>query len=190
MKRNKFKDVDRLILYVKLNKVDKIVEHYKLLGWELVEKAENNKYEDLIDLTFERDHKIENKDELQLLQVYMEDKLNDIGKTERRKHAKSTAMSLVLGPLTLAAILCGLILIFEMKGVAVWVSAAVLFVFALINIILMAVFLPITIRREKNLFQERTVMLEAELDKICKQAKILLGEENGNIEKRGKETQN
>jgi len=74
--------------------------------------------------------------------------------------------------------------------VAVWVSAAVLFVFALINIILMAVFLPITIRREKNLFQERTVMLEAELDKICKQAKILLGEENGNIEKRGKETQN
>ena len=63
MKINDYINYDSLKLYVKKNKSKEIIEHYKLFGWELAEEFENKKYEDILDLTFCRAHKIENKDE-------------------------------------------------------------------------------------------------------------------------------
>ena len=81
---------DNLTLYVKKNKVEEIVQHYEIFGWQLVKSVENDRYEDLVDLTFVRPHKIENKDDLQLYQVFMEEKLNEAAKAQRRRHIWST----------------------------------------------------------------------------------------------------
>ena len=183
-------EVDRLILYVKLSKVDEIVERYKLLGWNLVEKAENRLFEDLLDLTFERNHKIENKDDLQLMQIYMEDKLNAIGKVERRRHAKSTSLSLILGPLALVAILTGLIVIFQVSTAFVWTIASILFSLALVCVVLLAVLLPRLIKKENKTFEKRNLILHTELDHICNRAKLLLGEDNGNLKEEAQKAKN
>ena len=69
-------EYDELRLYVKKTKKDEIVNHYKVFGWNLVSINENKRYEDIVDLEFKRPHKIKEKDELQLLQVYMEENVN------------------------------------------------------------------------------------------------------------------
>ena len=77
---NKF---DTLNLFVKKIKRQDVVDTYTSLGWKLLTEKENDRYEDIIDLTFLRPHKIQNKDQLQLMQVYTEDNLNEIAKLEK-----------------------------------------------------------------------------------------------------------
>ena len=55
-----YKDFDKLSLYVKKYKAEEIIKHYKNFNWKLVSESENKKYEDIVDLTFIRKHKIEN----------------------------------------------------------------------------------------------------------------------------------
>ena len=109
MKINDYINYDSLKLYVKKNKSKEIIEHYKLFGWEVLEEFENKKYEDILDLTFCRPHKIKNKDELQLLQVYMEERLNEQAKIEKHKHSKTTSIGLCLGVIGVGLITLGLL---------------------------------------------------------------------------------
>ena len=110
MKIDNYKEYDTLTLYVKKNKSTGIIKHYKIFGWELVEEADNNMYADLVDLTFIRSHKIKNKDELQLQQVYMEETLNKLGKLDKFKHAKSASVGLSVGTIILAFIVFAVII--------------------------------------------------------------------------------
>ena len=69
MQQIDYENYDTLNLYVKKIKAEEIKERYKNFGWILFNEQENATYEDILDLTFTRPHKIENKDELQLMQV-------------------------------------------------------------------------------------------------------------------------
>jgi len=165
----KNKDYDYLTLYAKKNKVKEVVKNYEIFGWELVSEAENNKYEDILDLSFVRPHKINNKDELQLRQVYMEDRLNELGKLERHKNSKATAFGLIMGPLFLV-LLIGAIYLF-VKKVTLW--AGILSVLSIISLTLGLVFLPKIIKNEKKKYLLKTSNLNRELDEILTKVKQL-----------------
>lgn len=170
-----YKDFDKLSLYVKKYKAEEIIEHYKKFKWKLVDQSENNRYEDIIDLTFIREHKIENKDELQLLQVYMEERLNNVGKLEKNKNAKSTSFGLFFGAIGTFLFIFGLMCCFQCFLLLNLFTSIVFSCIGLILIIICAIFLPKIIKKEKSDFIFNKKKVEKEIDDICNKALSLTG---------------
>lgn len=175
MKTKTYNDFDTLKLFVKKDKYEEIVSNYKTFGWELAEKKENNKYEDIFDLTFERPHKIENKDELQLMQVYMEEKLNNLAKLERNKHPKTTSYGLIFGTFGLLFLLNGLLHIFNITPSIGLVGGIVMASFGLIFLISTAIVIPKLFKKENVYFETKSNQYKFEIVEICKKASSLSG---------------
>lgn len=104
-------DKDNLHLYAKKSKLNLVEECYESLGWQKTAQEENKRYDDLVDLSFERPHKINNKDDLQLLQIHMEHHLNKLGRIERRKYFKSLIFGVSLCILGLYMLLSGVLML-------------------------------------------------------------------------------
>ena len=111
MEITNYNEFDTLEIYAKKDKSKHVKACYQSFAWSVVEEKENDRYGDTIDLTFQRPHKLKNKDELQLMQVYMEDSLNKYGSLERQKHAKSTICGITFGLLSLLVLIVGIILL-------------------------------------------------------------------------------
>ena len=171
----KNKDIDSLTIYAKKTKSKEIIKNYKTFGWHLKSESENNQYEDISDLTFYREHKIKNKDELQLLQVYMEDKLNEIGKIEKYKNSKSTAFGLFFGIISLALIIFGTLFGFKIIVGASIASSIIMSCIGIIFLILTLIFVPILSKKERACFNSRHTQLENELQEIINKATFLSG---------------
>lgn len=92
-----YNNYDKIDVYAKKFKTETIVSCYESFGWKLVNISDNDKYEDLNDITFVRPHKIPNKDFLQYNQIEMENILNKMGKLEKNKHSVTTIVGLCLG---------------------------------------------------------------------------------------------
>lgn len=168
-------DYDNLTLFVKKKKAKEIVEHYNLFGWELVKAEENDLYEDLVDLSFIRPHKIENKDDLQLLQVYMEEKLNEAAKAQRRRYEKSTILGLTAG--IFGAMLIGFGLLISLASTLLDFAWGIVFAsMGAVLLILSFSFLPKMIKKERVTYQKKKIILDEEIDAICEQAVKLRGE--------------
>ncbi len=175
MKQNDYNNYDTLQLYVKKCKMDEIISRYKIFGWDVIESSDNAQYEDIVDITLLRPHKIDSKDELQLMQVYMEERLNAIAKIERNKHAKTTAIGLCLGVAALAVIiisilnLCRLLLDYNI------VISIIMLSIGIIGLIIEVIMLPRLYKKENAQCLVKKHILERELDIICNNVKNLSG---------------
>ena len=178
-KTKDYKNFDTITLYVKKRKVKKIIEYYKLLGWELESRKHNKHYADLSDLVFCRPHKIENKDELQLLQVYLEDKLNAEGKNEKDRHIKSKCFIVTFGVLGFLFFVFGLLMCFNIfaLGLGFGISFCTL---AFVLLVVGVTFLPKLFKKEKIVFEQKKTIISKEIQEICKKAKSLKGGKNEN----------
>ena len=175
MKTNNYKEFDKLHVYVKKGLSSNIIEYYKLLGWQFENEKENERYEDIVDLSFYRSHNIENKDELQLMQVYMEERLNALGKIQSRKHSISTALALCFGVIGLGFLTLGILSILNILtflGLAVGITLTAL---GMILLISGSIFIPKIIKKEREKFNVNHERLNSELDELCKKAKALTG---------------
>lgn len=169
---NKF---DKMSLFVKKDMKDEIIKNYNDFGWELVNVKPNFLYDDIVDLTFKRSHYISNKDDLQLLQVYMEDKLNELGKVNKNRNAKSTIFALILGLFGVSFIVCSAIFFLNMQHSSrIFLSSLSLAVGVCLGIVL-ALFYPKLRKRENEKFIQKTAFLEKELKNFCVRAKKLRG---------------
>lgn len=179
MRINDYKNYDVLNLYVKRNKLEDIINKYSIFGWELEKQEDNKQYEDIVDLTFVRPHKIKNKDEVQLLQVYMEERLNKVGQLERNKNAKTTSLALIFGVIGIALLSLGALdLIFRFFGI--WFATDIVFLVLGIILALTGAFVvPKTYKKEKVDFDSKISVLELEIDNICERVKTLMGGKNG-----------
>ena len=179
MKNNDYKNFDSLTLFVKESKVDEIVKHYKDFGWELIDKCENERYEDTIDLTFSRPHKINNKDEIQLRQVYMEEYLNALGKLDRHKHSKTTAIGLCMGSIIATLLVLGVWLLVAGNTTTTFVFGVVLLSLSLIFCVVEIFLLIKLFKKEKEYYIVESRRLEKEVNDICSKVRVLLGDDNG-----------
>ncbi len=169
---------DYLELYVKKAKAQHLVDQYRLFGWTLEHSQKNAHYEDLVDLTFSREHNIAKKDDLQLLQVYMEERVNATAKKEHNKHALSTTLGLCLGVLGLAMIILGVLILTRILTYEL-VSAIVLLFLGGASVVLNAVFIPKIVKRENSSFRAFYDKNMTEIAQINNAAKSLLGGNNG-----------
>lgn len=177
MKKSNYKDYDTLTLYVKKNKSKKIIDYYKIFGWELVKEDENRRYEDLTDLTFTRPHKIKNKDDLQLQQVYMEETLNQIGRLEKRKHAKATSFGLCFGVIALALMVVGVVLGLNYTNLPMLIGGIALVAVGLILVIIGVIWLRKVYKNETLVYEQKREILEYQINEICTKVKTLSGGE-------------
>ena len=174
MKTDNYNEYDKLKLYVKKKKSNEIIKNYDAFQWKLIERAENVIYEDIEDLTFVRKHKIENKDELQLLQVYMEERLNEAGKLERNKYSKTTSFGLCFGIIGALLILLGTLCcinVFNFMPMAGGITCISMGVILIIGL----VFLPKIIKREKTDYSLNIKEINEQVEEICNKAKLLVG---------------
>ena len=163
MDKINYKEYDRLVLYVKRDKVEEIIASYNTLSWNLVQQTDNNRYEDIVDLVFIRAHKIQNKDELQIQQVYLEETLNSLGKIQKEKHQKTTGLGLSFGSLSLAGIVLGVLGIVGTIKMAFW-FAILLAALGGLSAILEISLLPLLFKKEKRIFDKEIEKLNKNIN--------------------------
>lgn len=169
--KNNYNEFDKITIYAKKTKTEEIINHYKVFGWEVVEEVENNRYEDIVDLTFCRPHKIENKDELQLLQIYMEERLNEIAKIERNKNAKTTSFGLCFGVVSFALIVVGILAILKVLDIFGLIGGVTITVLGVILMIITTIVLPRTYKKEKIDYDAKHIQLEEEVNQILERVR-------------------
>ena len=167
---------DRLTIFVKKERVERVVENYALFGWTIESQEDNNRYEDIVDITFSRPHKIENKDELQLLQVHMEERVNDEAKLDKYKNSKTTSFGMCLGVVIFVCLLVASLGLFGVINGVFLVEIIVLFLISGILIVLECIFLPKIYKRENENYKSKKKMLEEEIVEICEKVKKITGE--------------
>jgi hypothetical protein len=117
--------------------IDKIVNDYSFFGWKWIEKEYDLVFSNLVHLTFERPHRIENKDSLQYIKVCYEQKLNDLADLDRRKNFTSSLLFVFLALVFI--FVCGASVYFFYKskfllgGIFVFLSLVCVFLTPLIG---------------------------------------------------------
>lgn len=162
-----FKNYDTLNVYAKKDKIAEIIKCYESFSWRLYESKENDKYADTQDLVFVRPHNIKNKDYLQYTQIEMENLLNKIGFTERKKHSKSTCVGLAIGVLSAGIFAVAIRLILAHSSTVGLVLSILGFVFSAIGFALSTVLSVKMFKFEKVSFKIKQEKLEQELTDIC-----------------------
>ncbi len=178
--KKNYREFDYQTIVAKKDKVDEVIKRYDCLGWKAIEFSEHDQYANLIEIEFSRKHFIKNKDDLQLLQIYIENDLNQIGKAEKYKHSKTTALGLLLGVFLVCLLTSGISLLCLMNTLTVWIVSSVLLFLALVSGVFELIYLPKVYRKEKVAFSEKIEKFNAELDVACAKAKDLTGEKDGN----------
>lgn len=103
-----YKNFDYISAAVDKNGAAELSARYAALGWECAESKEDRIYRNLLHVTLRRPHSIAHKDELQLLQVYLESALNKIGKINAYPCPKTLFFGLFFGLVSLALIVTGI----------------------------------------------------------------------------------
>ncbi|MBQ2864110.1 MAG: hypothetical protein IJE91_01435 [Clostridia bacterium] len=171
-------ELDVLTLIVKKEQFNTILENYMLLGWTLTEKTENNRYEDLLDVKLTRPHKIDNKDDLQLLQIYMEENLNEQAKLKKFKHAGSTTFSAIVGVLGLALMAFGILFATNVFQIVGLIGGIIMAVCGLVVLGLQGFGAIKLFKLERKKFETKQTNMQEQLKHLQKKARDFFGGEN------------
>ncbi|MBD5585547.1 MAG: hypothetical protein HDQ88_10730 [Clostridia bacterium] len=118
-----FKDFDELTVTVKSDRAEEITAYYSSLGWKKAEEAESKRFFNEINLTFHRPHGIENKDDLQLLQVYLDNGLNGLAKLNASPYPLTLSLGITFGLIFSALVAFGVCLAVLVGGI--WLAGGI-----------------------------------------------------------------
>lgn len=177
IKKIDYNNFDRLDVYAKVDKIDGIIKCYESFSWELYKREENDTYADTENLTFIRPHKIKQKDKLQYAQIEMENMLNEIGKSERKKHSKSTVVGLCMG-LTSAILIAISVYLVTVLSVVGLVHIIVGWVVSAVVVTSTAIATTKVFKKERVDFEKQQALLHKNLENICQDIRRKYGKEN------------
>lgn len=168
-----YENFDYLYITVKKNRLERLKTHYRELGWEDTEMKEDARYDDITHISLRRPHKIENKDALQLLQVYLEAAWNKIGKLENNPRPKTLIFGLGIGLLSAALLIAGICLIFlpQLRTLIAW--GAMLSALGIIAAGLCLSFTIVLFRREGKRSAKDLEAAKREIAAVCLRARAL-----------------
>lgn len=168
-----YENYDSLHVTVKKAKIDELIAHYAAFGWECIDYEEDGLYDDIIHLSLRRPHKIEHKDELQLMQVYLESALNKKGGAEANPCPKALAFGLTLGAVALTMIIVGLYYGFLTANKTLSVLCFVLAGVGGVVALLTAIFTVKICKREKQAARLAIEVADCEISVVCERAAAL-----------------
>lgn len=167
---------DKLSVVINSSVAEDILPCYKALGWKLASRRQDKLYHNTEHFDFYRPHKIESKDRLQLLQVYMEETVNYLAQKAKIMHLKSVLTCVGLVFVTIALIVGGAILLTSVKNLVI--LGIVLCVFGLINAVTLAFLTRKLYLNEEVSFAKIKKYAVGELNKIYNFAAAITGEGN------------
>ncbi|MBD5632517.1 MAG: hypothetical protein HDP34_04740 [Clostridia bacterium] len=173
MEKKDYKKYDYINVSVKEKRAEELEEMYSAFLWEQTACEEHSRYYDIYNYTFRRPKKIQNKDDLQYLQVGAEKIFNKMDKLSREKHAFSSVFGLTMGILGVALIAGGITLLC-LFSTLLYIISAVLFIVAGVAVcVLGAVVARKLFIRENNRYKIVYSADERQIIEICKQAMAL-----------------
>ncbi|MBE7088958.1 MAG: hypothetical protein E7370_05550 [Clostridiales bacterium] len=91
-----YNEYDRIFVAINSAVAEETLNGYKALGWQLIRRFPDKIYSNIEHFDFYRSHKIENKDRLQLLQVYMESEINNLSYRRHNRHSASITVGILV----------------------------------------------------------------------------------------------
>ena len=169
-------ETDTIAIRSKKQAAEHIVERYGNFGWKLTEKKDDRLYEDVTHMTFSRPHFIENRDELQLLQVRLEIAYNDMGKFSYKKGVRASLFGSFFALLALAFAAGGVLLLLFLDGLLPIIYASVLFAACLVTILVTVIFTRRISQKDRLKYGLKIEERLKKIEDICNQARALRGE--------------
>ncbi len=168
---------DYMQAVLKKKYAEKIKECYRAFGWEIIDREEDSRYDDVYNVFFSRPHKLEHKDELHYMQVELEAHFDEISKVNRKFLPKSFFCALFTFITFLGFFAGGLCMAFLFEGTAYFVGGLVL---ACIGSAagIAGVILSVKVRK-KEILSAKKISEEhySEIEKLCMQASAFTGVE-------------
>lgn len=161
-----YKNNDKITIFAQKEKAEEIIEYYRIFKWELHKNNDVKHSSELVELTFMRPHKIENKDKLQLYQVQMEECVNDIGKLENFKGSKTTAFGLIFGLVGLAPLILSILMFCNVIISPLYLKIVLTCIGTLLTIINFIILRKLSRKEDKD-FKAKSEKLKNKLQKIC-----------------------
>ncbi len=126
LKTKDHENYDYIEIIVKKENAEQVISAYRDFLWKEISRKEDKRYHDIVHIGFCRARDIQNKDRLQLLQVYYEFALNERADLFEKKHRKSNAGICNLAVFA-TVLLVGLwLLIFYIKTLPIFLGGIVL----------------------------------------------------------------
>ncbi len=171
-----YNNYDRLKISVKRYKQAEVEEYYKAFGFRKVSEQRDWLFRKNVFLTLERPHVINRKDELQILQIYVENSLNNIAWLENVKSFRLRCIDFLFAVYSIVAF-CG-------AGMLIWrhtsskdlLTGGIMLGVGAILCLFSAIFGTREQKREKTMYQERIRQEQQNIDVIYKRAKQITGE--------------
>lgn len=151
-----------------------IIKRYGDFGWKLTETKEDKLYGDILHMSFTRPHVIENKDELQLLQVRLEIAYNNTGKLARKSRYR-TSLLVTLTALIVTAFLVGGVFMILNGGLLPLIFGSIACALGVVMATVGGISASRIGKKDKAKY---TRLIEKEVEKIedlCRQARTLRG---------------
>lgn len=155
---------------------EQIIARYGDFGWELVERYDDKLYCDITHMSFTRPHLIENKDELQLLQVRLEIAFNNTGKYAQKAKSRALIFGNIFGLLAAAFAVCGVVLFLLVEGVLPIVFGSIMCFFGVVIGVAGGIVGYLMYKKDKRKY---ALLIQEEVKKIdglCLTARALRGE--------------
>lgn len=173
-----FLEFDTLKIQVRKEQQDLIDNCYNSLGWSKVDEKENPLYADTNELKLVRPHSIENKDELQLLQVHIENLLNKLWWLEQTKNIKTILLASFGGILIFLSAFFGVSLIFNTTALGFDILGGVTIAFSF-GLLATTIILGKKIyQKEKSAFNHKTADTLNSISELCSRSRSLKGGNN------------
>lgn len=173
-----YKKDDCIFVSIKTPLFKEVLNAYKNFGWRVVLVEEDKKYSDVVNVQLLRRHDIENKDKLQLMQVYLEKSINTLGTLSKNKNVKSTLLAILSGFIGCVLIAVGLVLALVYTNVTNIVLGSATVVAGLSVIVVYIIKMKKMIKREEERYKIRIANVLSSITKLRNQAAALWEDEN------------
>lgn len=177
--RTDYRDYDYLDVYIKKKHAEDLERAYAAFKWEMLTKKERSGSDGIVLYTFRRPHKMENKDELQFLQVNAEFEMNAINSVWHNKHCRSALLGSVCAISGCAAIAGGIVLSLVLRTVLFTVCGCLLAAAGLAACIAGAIAVPRLYRAENARFLSKLDKRHKTLTAIMQKAQLLTENADG-----------
>ena len=165
---------DRITVTGKIQAADHIVQRYGDFGWTLTERKDDKLYCDVTHMTFTRPHFIENKDELQLLQVRLEIAYNNTGKLSHKMSSRAVTFGNLAGLLAILFTVGGVLLLLT-EGLLPLVFGSLLCVVGVVEGVAGGLLAYGVYKRDKKKYGPLIKAEMEKIEKLCRRAKELRG---------------
>lgn len=167
---------DTISVKSKRSASEHIIGCYSDFGWTLEKKEDDKLYDNIIHLTFTRPHFIENRDELQLLQVRLEIAYNAMGTLSAKIPRRASLFGILFGLLALCYTALGVLMFVLVAGTLPVIfgvlSCAVAIVFGVSG----AVVVRKTYKRDSGKYRLLIEEQVKRIEELCISARALRGE--------------